>query len=156
VLIAVLLFFIAFDVARIKPSFLVEMGADYVPDQYTTPFTIERARGIRSKAAVVAAYETIVKLAQEHSRNGGIYAGPDAPEIYFLTGKKNPTRDIFNFLNDDAVVDATAALDREDINLVVWNRGPQFSHSGNRELQQRVERDYPNLQQVGGFDVRWR
>ncbi|MFL6300924.1 MAG: glycosyltransferase family 39 protein [Terriglobales bacterium] len=156
VLLVALVFFLLFSAIRIKPSFLVEMGADYVPDRFVTPFHVERARGIRSQAGVVDVYEEITKLVQEHAGDKGIYAGPDAPEIYFLTGKRNPTRDIFNFLNDNALTDVNAALDRGDINLVVWNRGPQFSHNESRELQQRIESDYPYVQHVAAFDVRWR
>jgi len=155
VLIAVLAFFVIFNVMRLRPTFL-EMGAYYAPDIYRVPFTIERASGIRTKAEGVATYEEIVKLVQEHSTGTVIYAGPDAPEVYFLTGKKNPTRDIFNFLNDSANADAMQALGRKDIDVVVWNRSPQFSHAPTLQLRQRIERDYPHLQQVGAFDVRWK
>jgi hypothetical protein len=50
-------------------------------------------------------YERLVPFINEHAANGEILAGPDCPEVYFLTGKRNPTPMLFDFFVDQRVRD---------------------------------------------------
>src|SRR5581483_9866008 len=40
---------------------------------------------------MVPMYQKLVALVDAHARGRYIYAGPDSPHVYFLTGKQNPT-----------------------------------------------------------------
>ena len=74
-------------------------------------------------------YESAVRVVREHARGEYIWASPDAPQLYFLSGYRNPTRSLFEFFDDTTgrsrrIIET---LDRLDINLVVLNLRPEFS-----------------------------
>ena len=44
-------------------------------------------------------YTRTSALIAAHARGSYIFAGPDTPEIYALTGRRNPTRSLFDYLD---------------------------------------------------------
>jgi hypothetical protein len=150
-------FLIAFAVLRVNTSTLFGMGVLYQSYPRTASLGLPRG-GLRVPADQAEMYHVAVTMLQEHARGGYTWASPDCPEIYFLSGLRNPTRSLFDFFDD-----ATArtprildALDRHGVTAVVLNRGPQFSPQVADDLVAAIERRYPYGANVGKFQVRWR
>lgn len=96
--------------------------------------------------------EDVAALAKAHSPNGMLYAGNDCPEIYFLSGLENPTR-------DDTGADARAveaALATGALHVVVLNDAPFFAASRvPEEVRAAVAAKLPQHTVVGDFSVYW-
>jgi hypothetical protein len=150
-------FYIAFAVLRVNPSSLHGMGTVYAPYFPTERLASDRG-GIEVAHFQAAEYRYLVPLVQSHARGGYTWASPDAPEVYFLAGLKNPTRTLFDFFDDP--VDRTPrilhALDSHGVTAIVLNVRPEFSASITKELAEELVRRYPSYANVGRFHVRWR
>jgi hypothetical protein len=153
----VVAFYIAFAVFRVNPSTIYGMGMVYMPYFPTERLASERG-GLDVARFQAVEYRYVVPLLQAHARGGYTWASPDAPEIYFLAGLKNPTRSLFEFFDDP--VDRTArilrALDSHGVTAIVLNVRPEFSPAITKELAEELVKRYPNSANVGRFHVRWR
>jgi hypothetical protein len=113
--------------------------------------------GLRVPEPDARLYETLVDSLRRHSRGAYTFAGPDAPEIYFLSGLRNPTRALFEFTEDhqyDPV--ATIALLRDrGVTAIVINQDPKFSDPLSGPLQAALAREYPRAASLGQFQLRW-
>ena len=104
-------------------------------------------------------YREAVGLLRAHASTGVIYAGPDAPEIYFLAQLRNPTPAIFDFLVPDTLFHARLVenLDRNGISAVALKY--DFIHSSPLEpdIVAAFERRFPAYRQIGTdfFTIRW-
>ena len=119
---------------------------------------VPRAGEVRLTAFDYLEYNRIVALVDEHSEEGSkLYAGPDAPEVYFLSGRPNPTRILFEFLVEEVERERTlAALLRDPtLTVAVVNTQPGFSPLLDGRLRQVLERRLPQSERVGRFEVRW-
>jgi hypothetical protein len=87
-----------------------------------------------------------------------IYAGPDAPELYFLADRQNPTRTVFEFFEQGPKQDAELlrALDRHGVSLVALNHRPRFSPPLDSSLMAALAARYPHHERIGRFEIRWR
>ncbi len=78
-------------------------------------------------------YTELVELIQKLTPEGGyIYAAPDCPEVYFLSGRRNPTRtfyELFQESDGDRRQSLLDMLQRRQINVVVINHHPPFSEA---------------------------
>ena len=85
-------------------------------------------------------------------------AGPDAPEVYFLTGRFSPSGTLFDFFTDQ--VSAEGGLNDlpglPGASVVVLNHGRRFSLGPSAHLAAKVRRMFPNSEGVGTLEVRWR
>lgn len=122
-------------------------------------------------AAEAAVYRELVEQVAAHSApDSFILAGPDCPEVYFLTQRRNPSGVMYEFFRPDWLGDRTrllAELDRRDVKVFVLNLFPGFS---NRmppaliaELAERFPSHRPILMENGGhsppferFRIYWR
>ena len=83
-----------------------------------------------------------------------IYAGPDSPEIYFLSGTSNPTPVLFDFLAESwRIGDLDAAVLDGELSAVVVNLSPDFSSPLPPRFVEIVETVYPDRSSFGWFDV---
>jgi hypothetical protein len=103
-------------------------------------------------------YDSLVSLVRAEGRGRFIFATPDAPEVYFLTGFRNPTGTIFDFLDqpEGRTARMLELLERRDVNLVVLNSRPGISAPVASDLSAALRDHYPNEAAVGRFTVRWR
>lgn len=153
-------FYVAFSVIWIDRS--IHMGVPYppfVPDRQTERLALDRSGGIRVRAVEKQQYETVVRTVRTLVPRGTyIYATPDCPEIYFLTGMRNPTRTSYDFFDDpiDRVDRIRQTLVRHDVRVVVLNDGPQYSLAPEPELLAHLRATYPESLSVGAFEVRWK
>ena len=98
-------------------------------------------------------FEDLAHFLQEHSPNGLMYAGNDCPELYFLSGLKNVTRDDTGAPADEVL----KALEANDVKVVVINEGPFFPGAQmNPAVRAEVMRKFPENRSVGIFHIFWR
>src|SRR5581483_9408540 len=141
-----LAFFFAFAVFRVTPSFIHAMSYAYRPDPQNTQLQLPRAGGLRVDAREAELYDTLIPFVNSHAgRSDFIYAAPDCPEVYFLAGKKNPTRTIFDFFDDPASHDQRVihAIDSSDVNVIAIFQKPPFSPPVSSALMEELRRRYP-------------
>jgi len=154
----VLLFYLVFAASRITPTFIYIMHEHYQPDAQTAPLNLERAGGLRVTREEADLYEHLIHLVREHATGRFIYAAPDCPEVYFLAGFKNPTRSLFDFLDDSPGKsdEILAALQTHQVSVVVISDNPAFSSDLPDKLREALEERFPASSEVGEFEVRWR
>lgn len=98
-------------------------------------------------------------MVQEHAGGSGfIYAGPDCPEVYFLSGKQNPTRTLFDFFDppEGRSERILATLESHQVKVAAILTQPAFSPPMASDLQAALRERFPNSAKIGKFEVRWR
>lgn len=150
-------FYMVFCAVRVNRGFIYWMGHLFVTDHQTELLDIDRG-GIRVSAEDKATYESLVRLIREQATGNFIFATPDSPEVYFLTGYQNPTPTLFDFF-DDPEGRAARILDlltENEVDLVVLNHEPGFSDPASPELVAALQNAYPSSRTISRFEVRWR
>lgn len=136
------------------------LGAGYgvgVARSGTTPLDVPRG-GLRVSAADADVYKRLVRIVHEHVGGGGLYAGPDAPEVYYLTGLPNPTPTLYEFLDAAPRTrsDLATLVASHDVRVVVLNGKPLFSPPVGADVVAWLNREFPGAATVGPFSVRWK
>lgn len=148
VLAAVAGFYLLFGVAMLVPDYIYELTHNV---GRMDELHLARAGGLRIEYA--ANFEDLIHFLQQHSPNGLMYAGNDCPELYFLSGLKNVTRDD----GGAPAGEVLKALQSDDLKLVVINESPFFPGARmSAEVRAEVVRKFPESQLVGIFHVFWR
>jgi hypothetical protein len=152
-----LVFLLAFALLRVNPGFIYAMGVNYVRDRQSAVLALPRG-GVRVTPEDKSTYEATVAAVRAHANGDYIWAGPDAPEAYFLAAKRNPTRTLFDFF--DSPADRTArvldALERHAVRAVVLHSRPPFSGPIPADLRDSLVRRFPHAETHGWFETRWR
>jgi hypothetical protein len=149
-------FLLVFGLVRVTPGAVETFGAQFMPTDETVRLKLDRG-GLRVRAADAARYEALIGAVQTLAQGRKLWAGPDAPEVYFLSGVPNQTRTLFDFL--DASAATVPLIDRiraVQPSLVVLNLRPDFSGAPDQPTVDALGRDYPNVRAVPGFLVFWR
>ena len=154
---ALVLFLIGFGVLRLNPGFIYGLGYQSHVDPQTERLALARA-GILVTAGDKAMYERLVTTLRQRAGGDYIYVAPDAPEVYFLSGLRNPTRTLYDFFDEPEgrTERVLRALEEHDVRVVALNRGPQFSEPVSGALREALERRYPAADTIWRFEVRWR
>jgi hypothetical protein len=113
--------------------------------------------GLRLRPAEAAGYAKVVELLQTHATSGVIFAGPDAPELYFLAGLRNPTPAIFDFLVPDTLFHehVVQGLDSSRITAVAIKRSVWHSLPLTPQIEAAFATRFPAGAMVGPITVRW-
>ncbi|MCG6956463.1 MAG: glycosyltransferase family 39 protein [Gemmatimonadetes bacterium] len=137
------------------------LGAGYgvgVAAAGDTPLDLPRG-GIRVSSTDARTYERLSTVVRDHIDGGSLWAGPDAPEVYYLTGEPNPTPTLYEFL-DPGSSRGVGHLDTlfvsHDVRVVVVNRRPLFSAPLDSSAVTWLYRTFPAGDTVGSFSVRWK
>ncbi len=119
---------------------------------------LARAGDLEIPAAEAAVYERLVAVINGQAGDGEVIAGPDCPEVYVLSERANPTRDIFEFLHDprDYRREIERRVDSGRVRVVVINHGASFSHEWAPILESAARGRYAHEEVVGNFEVRWK
>jgi hypothetical protein len=153
-----LCFYLLFAVLRTAPGFIYKLGYNYSPDMQTTPFTLPRTGALRIEADDALLYGRLIPLMQEHAAGKYAYAAPDCPEVYFLSGLRNPTRTLFDYFDDPdrRTTRILSAIEQNRVNVVAILNKPPFSLPLAPDLRAALAERFPNSSIVGRFEVRWR
>jgi hypothetical protein len=151
-------FYLAFAVLWVNRGFIDTMGMYFRADRQTAVLPLPRAGGIRVTPEDARTYPAVVRLLARHARGGYVYAGPDAPEVYFLAGYRNPTRQLFEFFDAPAGHEARLlrAIDAAGVTAVALNREPAFSAPPSPALAAALAARFPHAAVAGKFTVRWK
>lgn len=145
-----------FMVFAATPGFIYALGFERKPDVQKYAITSARAGGLRVDPESAAVYNELIPLVRVHAGNGEIYAGPDCPEVYFLTGYRNLTPDIYDFLRPESQEAIVALIADPRIRVVVVNTEPPLSPTLPHEMITAIAREFPQGDMIGAFEVRWR
>lgn len=150
--------FLVFAVFVVTPGFVFVTGSRYQPDEQTAVMNLSRAGNLRISSASAAIYDQLVPLIRKHAGSGEIYAGPDCPEVYFLSGYANLTPDLYDFLDPSAEQPGQmiARISNAQVRVVVINNHPPLSPPLDAGLRGEIVRRFPAGEVVGNFEVRWR
>jgi 4-amino-4-deoxy-L-arabinose transferase-like glycosyltransferase len=144
--------------------FLAAFGVVRVNDQAKggsasgTSLGLARSGRLQVSAADSRLYRSLLARLQEIGASRYIYAGPDAPELYFLADRRNPTRASFEFFEHGPAHDGAMlqALERHDVSLIALNLRPSFSPPLDPSLMAALSARYPRHERIGRFELRWR
>jgi hypothetical protein len=153
-----LAFYLMFVVYRVTPAFVFDMGYNAAPDVQTEPLKLARGGNLRVDPVQADEYKELIPFIQTHTSGEYMYAGPDCPEIYFLTGLKNPTRTLGDSFDEPEgrTERILQAIEAHHITVLTFNEKPAFAGTINRELEQVVQSRFPQSKQIGNFRVMWR
>jgi hypothetical protein len=153
------IFYIAFMVLRVTPGMALDgMAYKYRPPWTSEAFGFPRAGGLRTSTEEVDLYNGLLGFVRQKATNGALYAGPDTPEIYFLGGYTNPSRVIYDAFESYSGETARvlAAVDATQPNVIIINRVPTVSVPYPPDLVSILDARYPQMQNFGKYQVRWR
>jgi hypothetical protein len=104
------------------------------------------------------AYARVDSVVRAHA-GAWIYVWHDSPEVYFLTGRRNPTRTMFETFDDSTTRDP-AHLERQlaqrDVRVVVFHDATPAVRPMDPGVRAWIEARYPEGERADGFEVRWR
>jgi hypothetical protein len=152
-------FFLAFGVMRVNPGHISVVGR-YAPQNEWPTVALPIARtGLWSSPIASLRYTQVTELLRDHSAPGGYtYAAPDCPELYYLSQLHNPTRTLFDFLDDPRGHDSRVlrAIDSHRVTAIALNSTPFFSAPIDSALADSLRARFPDSAVVDNFVVRWR
>ena len=151
--------FILFAVLRIRPAALSGVGIVYRPAALTGRLDVPRGGNLRGRQRDADDVRRMVALVAAHAPPGGyIYATPDCPEVYFLSGMRNPTPTIYDAFDQPEGREARVlrAIDAHDVRVVVINNRPSFSGPASPGLADSLAARFPLTAGAGRYAVRWR
>lgn len=153
----ILAFYFLFALLWTNTGYVWNLGVRYTAYQSESVLNLERG-GLRVNATDKHEYKDLVGLIQKKQEGGYIYAAPDCPEVYFLSGLLNPTRAIFDFLDDSKGLPSRIPnlLEEKKVKVIVINRDPHFSPPLNPEVVDFLEARFPRWIEIGRFIVRWK
>jgi hypothetical protein len=140
-------------------SIIFALIAFHKPDKQISTLTTPRAGGLRVLSSSADQYNRLIPYVSELADGRPILAGPDAPEIYFLTGLPNPTPIFFDFFHDANEYRSImqSVLDRDgSIHVVVLKSNPEFSRYHRDILRSLVVSRFSQSRKFESFEVFWR
>ena len=151
------LFYLLFAALILLPNQIYRRGMSL----QTTPakaFTLPRAAGMKGDTVLVETYEQVVAEIARHGGTSAIWAGPDCAELYFLSGRRNPTPVLWEALSG-ADRDPRRILnwvESAGVRVVVINHtDPTPSGPMPALLENELRRRFPYSRTVDAFEVRW-
>lgn len=150
-------FCLLYAVLELTPGFIYHLAHEYASDTQTVRLSLPRAGGLRITAASAREYEELDSLIRQHARGEYILAKPDSPEVYFLSGFRDPSGIFYDFYEEPSgrTQRALAAIEAHHVNLVVLHHHPAIDPIAD-DLQTALEHEFPNRADAGDFEVRWK
>ncbi len=149
-----LVFLLALAIVRIPQPDPRLLNGFYEPRFPTERMNLTRCR-LRVYREDARVYRELVELIHSLTPPGSyIYATPDCPEVYFLSGMKNPTRTFYELFDGSVSSDRqqklAELLDRQHVNVLVINHNPPFSDELSAQYLEALFQRYPNSQTIRG------
>ena len=139
-------FFFLFGACALLPKHIFNPNID---TRALHPLQAPRAGSLRVDATTPD-YDELVSFLQSHSSNGLLYAANDSPQLYFLTGLTDPTRDDTGATPQEV----RRVLQTGDLRLVALNDAPFFKSSViSVDLRRDIARSLPNSRKIGAYTV---
>ena len=138
-------FYLLFAVLWVNGADVYRMGFIHRPGHTTERLDLDRGQ-LRITRAEKKEYEQLVKLLRDHARGEFAYATPDCPEVYFLSGLRNPTRTFFDYYDDPTERTARIldAINERDVRVRAEPGAELFGRGSTRPCR-RAYGDLPTL-----------
>lgn len=156
---ALVVFYLLFAVVRFTPMMLCRTWG-FGPCHQLDLLRLERGGMLRVTKEEAFLYDELIPLIQSHARGKFMYAAPDCPEVYFLSGLRNPTRTLFELFDDPAgrterILDA---LESHAVSVVAFNEATARDEPKDLDpaLRTAIEQRFPHSQEIGYYEVRWK
>ncbi len=148
---------LGFTALRMLPAWSGAFGVEFAPTQDIAPIELPRG-GIRVTPLQAVMFEDMIPLVQQRAAGRPIWAGPDAPEIYFYSGIPNRTRTMFDFLDapEDQARSLVERVESLGAGVVVIKLLPQFSPLPSAATVDSLRRILPNEKRYPFYLVLWR
>jgi hypothetical protein len=149
-------FLLVFGLVRVIPGSVESFGSRYFPTDETVLLKVDRS-GLWVRPSDADTYAKLIGAVQVLSKDHTLWAGPDAPEVYFLSGVPNQSRTLFDFLDADA--GSVSILERvraSQATLIVLKLKPDFSPPPDQATHDALAREFPNVRSAPGFLVYWK
>ena len=148
---AVVLFYLAFGAVLVNPGALRGLGFRFEGFPRGAALDLPRG-GLTVPPGDASAYQAIIRDLGTPG-DSAIWAGPDAPEIYFLSGSRNPTRVLFDFLGGFSPDSLAAFVRARGIATVVINHRPPFSARLPDSVLTGLRRFLPGQRRIANFEL---
>ena len=147
---------LAFALVCLNRDYVWNMGWFHQVQHLNTPLAVPRATlYVDEREARV--YGRVVPLVQQHLGPRGLMAGPDAPEVYFLTGQFSRSGRLFDFFSRGAAVSEAEVFEEwAAADVIVLYHRQRFSPPLPATLTTRLRLEFPKGEFVDSFEVRWR
>lgn len=144
--------YFGFGILWLNQGRVQRIGVQFVPQNNDTRLAISRS-GLWMPQSQADLYERVIAEVTAHSAAGDfIYATVDCPEIYFLAGRKNPTRTFYDFFEPDfesepakRIPKIAMMLDQSKVDVIVFHWQGEFSGAISFELAGSLAEQYPNV-----------
>jgi hypothetical protein len=135
-----------------------QMGISHSRDGQVKQLNVARAGGLRVDPTDAVQYNELIPLIQSHATGKFIYAAPDCPEVYFLSGFQSPSRHYFDFADDSQNRTNRILQEVENLNLnvIVICRRTESGEPMRPDLQKALKQRYIHSATVGSFQIRWK
>ncbi len=145
-----------FGATRLYPGGVPRLGFHFAVTPDTVPLALPRS-GLRVSPDDASQYGALLGSIEALAPGRVLWAGPDAPELYFLSGLPNRTRTMFDFLDADsaATLPLPARVARMGATLVVVKTAPSFSASPSADELATLRAHFPHERAHDGFLVFW-
>ena len=153
-------FLAVFAMFVFRPASIAAFEFERLPAFPNARLNLLRAGNLRVFDDQAATYQALIPSVIQHAAGKPILAGPDCPQIYFLSGLPNPTPFFFDFFEPPAKYKAhlREQLARPDfIKVVVVNDAPAFSRPyRDMILAALAEAHFSESRKFDKFEVFWR
>jgi hypothetical protein len=145
-----------FGVLSLNRGYVYNIGAFHVVQELDVPLDLPRAH-LTVSAEDAHNYRRVMQLIDQHSGARGLVAGPDTPELYFLTGQFSRSNALYDFFSGPS---SSPEYAREfgwfDADVIVVKHSRSFSGPLPSTLLAALRKQYTQSESVGPFEVRWR
>jgi Dolichyl-phosphate-mannose-protein mannosyltransferase len=146
-----LVFFLVFAAVWMNRGYVFQLGRSF--SGYEAEGFLAMPRGeLHVPIADARDYGALIGALAPRPAQGGLYAGPDCPEVYFLSGRRNPTRFFFDYQGE--LYDPAALLrfiEDRGIATVVIDRSPAFSRPLPETFLAALRRGFSEPETIGRF-----
>lgn len=160
---SLLAFYLVFALWLRTPGYFNAMGTP--PGRHVVLRRLKPAPGggLIVESSRADEYNKLIPLIRAHARGQYIYCTPDCPQVYFLSGKRNPTGTLWDFLDPD-FLDVPVRTERilytvskRGVNVVLLHHGRRVDSGPIAAgLRAALDKRFPFHETVGNFQVRWR
>ena len=148
-----------FGYRQLDTQSIASLGRTYIRDPQVSTLSDNRASILVTPTERLAYQRVMDLVAQHRGDTRALFAGPDTPEIYFLTESHNPSRSIMDFVDLRRTTLGTRLirlLRHEQIPVVVLNHDPEQSPPLDPDTIAAIRATYAHSERAGQFEVRWR
>jgi hypothetical protein len=155
---SLVVFYILFAVLRVTPAMKCRNLNREARCQPIERLLLERAGKLWVARNEALLYDKLIPLIQSHAHGQFMYATPDCPEVYFLSGLRNPTRTLYDLFDERNGRDAKIlqSIESHGVNVIALNGAYLGSGPIGPGLRSALEERFPNSEKIDYFEVRWK